>query len=142
VRAMLDGPRAAAYRRITRESMARLLRHDWPGNVRELRNVVEVAVALADDGPIDIAAPLAMAGASAGAAVAGTPIGDGGLVDLGYHDAKRSALDRFEKAYFQTLLERAGGNIAEISRRAGLQRTHVRRYLVAHGLIPKRGSGV
>ena len=142
VRAMLDGPRAAAYRRITRESMARLLRHDWPGNVRELRNVVEVAVALADDGPIDIAAPLAMAGASAGAAVAGTPIGDGGMVDLGYHDAKRSALDRFEKAYFQTLLERAGGNIAEISRRAGLQRTHVRRYLVAHGLIPKRGSGV
>ena len=70
-----------------------------------------------------------------------TPIGDGGLVDLGYHDAKRSALDRFEKAYFQALLERAGGNIAEISRRAGLQRTHVRRYLVAHGLIPKRGTG-
>ena len=140
VRAMLEGPRAAAYRRITRESMARLLRHDWPGNVRELRNVVEVAVALADDGPIDIAAPLATAGP--GATVGSTPIGDGGTVDLGYHDAKRSALARFEKAYFQALLERAGGNIAEISRRAGLQRTHVRRYLVAHGLIPKRGSGV
>ncbi len=128
---------AAAYRRITRESMARLVRHDWPGNVRELRNVVEVAVALADDGPIDIAAPLGTS--ASGPTGAGSVMGDDRSVELGYHDAKRAALDRFEKAYFAALLERAGGNIAEISRRAGLQRTHVRRYLVAHGLWRKGG---
>ena len=29
-----------------------LLQHDWPGNVRELRNVLEVAMALADSGTI------------------------------------------------------------------------------------------
>ena len=66
-------------------------------------------------------------------------MGDDKSVELGYHDAKRTALDRFEKAYFAELLERAGGNIAEISRRAGLQRTHVRKYLVAHGLWRKGG---
>ena len=138
VKAFLESKKlAAVYRRITRESMARLVRHDWPGNVRELRNVVEVAVALADDGPIDIAAPL---GTSAGGLDrSGSMMGDDKSVELGYHDAKRTALDRFEKAYFAELLERAGGNIAEISRRAGLQRTHVRKYLVAHGLWRKGG---
>ena len=139
VKAFLESKKlAAAYRRITRESMARLVRHDWPGNVRELRNVVEVAVALADDGPIDIAAPLGAAPGSLDRS-GGSMMGDDKSVELGYHDAKRTALDRFEKAYFAELLERAGGNIAEISRRAGLQRTHVRKYLVAHGLWRKGG---
>ena len=55
-------------------------------------------------------------------------------MDLGYHEAKRAALDQFEKRYFTALAEATGGNIAEMSRRAKLQRTHVRRYLVAHSI--------
>jgi DNA-binding NtrC family response regulator len=34
---------------------ARLLDHPWPGNVRELHNVLSVACALADPGPLDLA---------------------------------------------------------------------------------------
>ncbi|HEY1955961.1 MAG TPA: sigma 54-interacting transcriptional regulator [Polyangiaceae bacterium] len=118
-----------AFRRIPRDSMAQLLRHDWPGNVRELCNVVAVAVALADEGaPIDLAAHL-------GALTpAGRARGGEASTELPYHEAKRAALDHFEKNYFAALAEKTGGNIAEISRRAKLQRTHVRRYLVTHGI--------
>jgi len=120
-----------AFKRIPRDSMAQLLRHDWPGNVRELANVVAVAVALADEGgPIDLAAHLAAGNVQGGMrALAGEA-----TIDLGYHEAKRAALDQFEKAYFSVLADKTGGNIAEMSRRAKLQRTHVRRYLVTHGI--------
>ena len=118
-----------AFRRIPRDSMAQLLRHDWPGNVRELCNVVAVAVALADEGgPIDLAAHLGTA------APTGRARGGEASTELPYHEAKRAALDHFEKSYFATLAEKTGGNIAEMSRRAKLQRTHVRRYLVTHGI--------
>ena len=113
----------------TRESIERLIRYDWPGNVRELKNVVSVAVALAESGgPIDLAAPLGGATDDSGSPAA---------EKLGYHAAKRAALDRFERAYFSALIEETGGNIAEISRIAGLQRTHVRRYVKAHALKRK-----
>jgi DNA-binding NtrC family response regulator len=65
-------------------------------------------------------------------------LGGEASVDLGYHEAKRAALDQFEKRYFSALASATGGNIAEISRRAKLQRTHVRRYLVTHGIGRKR----
>ncbi len=129
-----DGKRAA-FKRIPRDSMAQLLRHDWPGNVRELCNVVAVAVALADEGgTIDLAAHL---GSSPPAGSMRT-LGGEASIDLGYHEAKRAALDSFEKAYFSALSDKTGGNIAEMSRRAKLQRTHVRRYLVSHGIGRKR----
>ncbi len=123
----------SAFKRIPRDSMAQLLRHDWPGNVRELANVVAVAVALADEGaPLDLAAHL---GALASNVHGGMRVlGGEATIDLGYHEAKRAALDSFEKAYFSSLAEKTGGNIAEMSRRAKLQRTHVRRYLVSHGI--------
>ena len=38
----------------SREVLEALDRHDWPGNVRELRNVLERAVILAGEGPIEL----------------------------------------------------------------------------------------
>ncbi len=120
-----------AFKRVARDSMAQLLRHDWPGNVRELCNVVAVAIALAEEkGPIDLAAHVGALVPSARSSMRSL---DGqATIDLGYHEAKRAALDAFEKNYFTALAEKTGGNVAEMSRRAKLQRTHVRRYLVAH----------
>jgi len=37
----------------TPEALAQLESHDWPGNVRELANVIEHAMILRDEGPID-----------------------------------------------------------------------------------------
>jgi transcriptional regulator of acetoin/glycerol metabolism len=37
--------------------------HAWPGNLRELRNVLERALVLGEDGPLDPPPPPAVAGA-------------------------------------------------------------------------------
>jgi DNA-binding NtrC family response regulator len=135
IRTILDQLGAKnAWRRVTRSTLDRLLRYDWPGNVRELRNAVSVALALAEEGePLDIAAAVGLKAAKP----------KGKLIDVtavrGYHDAKREALHQFERAYFAQLVEATNGNIAEISRRTGLQRTHVRKYLRLHGLREPRG---
>jgi DNA-binding NtrC family response regulator len=131
VQFLLEGQgQRSSFRRIPRDSMAQLLRHDWPGNVRELCNVVAVGIALADEGgPLDLAAHLGTTAPGPMRALGGEA-----TVELPYHEAKRAALDHFEKGYFAALAERTGGNIAEMSRRAKLQRTHVRRYLVAHNI--------
>jgi DNA-binding NtrC family response regulator len=39
---------------ISQDVMASLERHSWPGNVRELRNVLERAIILAGEGPIEM----------------------------------------------------------------------------------------
>ncbi len=136
IRHMLDQMGAkAAWRRVSRSTLDRLLRYDWPGNVRELRNAVAVALALAEEGePLDIAAAVGLKAAKPkGKIVEATAI-------RAYHDAKREALQQFERAYFKQLVDATNGNVAEISRRTGLQRTHVRKYLRLHGLREPRGA--
>ena len=122
-----------AWRRVNRSTLDRLLRYDWPGNVRELRNAVAVSLALAEEGePLDIAAAVGLkASKPKGKIVEATAV-------RAYHDAKRDALNQFERAYFAQLVEATNGNVAEISRRTGLQRTHVRKYLRLHGLREPR----
>ncbi|MBS2016009.1 MAG: sigma 54-interacting transcriptional regulator [Deltaproteobacteria bacterium] len=118
-----------AWRRIPRSKLTPLYHYDWPGNVRELRSAVSVALAMAGaEGTIDLAAAVGVKTRTPGRA---RPSPN---VERSYHEAKREALARFERAYFAELLETTGANVAEMSRRSGLQRTYVRRYLRAHGL--------
>jgi len=124
------GASRSAVSRVPREAMARLLRHDWPGNVRELRNGVATALAFAGDGPIEVAEHVVSTFGPTASSGAGTS----------YHDAKREALDRFERGFFSLLLAETGGNVAEIARRSGLQRAHVRRYMKAHDLLLPRSE--
>jgi DNA-binding NtrC family response regulator len=119
-----------AWRRVTRATLDRLLRYDWPGNVRELKNAVSVALALAEENePLDIAGAVGLKTAKP---TKGKPIDMSAV--RGYHDAKRDALHAFERSYFAQLVDATNANVAEISRRSGLQRTHVRKYLRLHGL--------
>ena len=125
-----------AIRRVSRDALARLMRHDWPGNVRELRSAVAVALALSDGGPLDL-------GTQAASLRLREPDGsappESDVVPRGvFRDAKQAALARFERAYFGALVADTGGNVSEIARRAGIERAHVRTYLRRHGLLPER----
>lgn len=47
----------------------------------------------------------------------------------------KEARDNWARAYFSALFSEAGGNISEVARRAGLERSHVRTYLRRFGLL-------
>jgi DNA-binding NtrC family response regulator len=92
--------------------VAALAAYAWPGNVRELRNALERLLVLGE-------APEGLA-----------PVSD----VLAYHDARRRALDAFERSYCRELLETSGGVVARAAERAGLSRQMLHRLLRRHGV--------
>lgn len=118
------------------EAMARLVGYEWPGNVRELRNVVERSAYLSPDGVID----LITAGRR--------PSGPGGPVEfdptLTFREQKERAIELFEEAYLQWLLQRAEGNISRAAREADMDRKYLHKLLRRYGIDAKqfaRGVG-
>lgn len=106
-----------------------LLEYDWPGNVRELENVIERALILARGGEITTSCLPQELRASPRPA-------QYGLSDLPMTDARTA----FERRYLEGLLGKTGGNLSEASRRAGVDRSNLRRLLKRHGLGGKVGS--
>ena len=106
--------------------------HRWPGNVRELRNWVEATVAMGQ--AQDLFQP--GSGPSSGS-------DDGAHLTLPYKDARNLVLQRFERAYLERLIEAAGGNVSEASRRAQMDRSYLIKLLQRHGLKdpPESESG-
>jgi DNA-binding NtrC family response regulator len=106
---------------IAPEAMAALERWSWPGNVRELENVIERALVLGRGARIEVDdLPDKLQETP--------PTPRTGAID-GYMAARQRALDEFERTYVEDLLERAGGNISEAARLAGLDRSNFKRIL-------------
>jgi DNA-binding NtrC family response regulator len=104
----------------------------WKGNVRELENAIEHAVVFCTGESIEPkdlpeteqqerkeSHPAKTNGAAAP--------GAGALGELPFPVAKAQALAAFEAAYFQGVLDRAGGNVSEAARLSGLDRSNFRR---------------
>jgi DNA-binding NtrC family response regulator len=99
--------------------------HDWPGNVRELVNVVSVAATLAGEpDAIDDVLMLARDPVLGEAPARGSA--------TAFSEAKRAAVATFERDYFTDLARASSGNVAEMARRSGMERHHVRAYLRRH----------
>jgi len=120
-------------RKIAADAMRILQGHRWQGNVRELENAIEHAVVFCRDVTITVSdlpfskkqGPSIEPAAEATASISGPPLSP--LVDLPYREAKDRAVHTFETAYFGALLQRAGGNVSEAARQAGLDRSNFRR---------------
>jgi DNA-binding NtrC family response regulator len=97
--------------------MARLMGHEWRGNVRELRNVVLGTLALGHSALGRGSAPDAKGSA------AGFP---------SYRDARRTALDAFEKQYITDLLAHTDGNVRAAAREAKMDRNYLTELLRRH----------
>jgi two-component system response regulator HydG len=140
-------------KRLSPEAARALCDYDWPGNVRELEHAMEHAMVLSQKEvimPVDL--PFArqssmlresgtMPGAPpARAAAAGAPsiLDDPGapavseLAALPYAEAKRRLVAHFDESYTGELLRKAGGNMSEAARQAGLDRSNFRRLLKRH----------
>jgi DNA-binding NtrC family response regulator len=116
-------------------ALERLQRYHWPGNVRELRNVITRAVALG--GPDDdfqslpfVLRPTAAAPDAIGEIKADRP----------FHEAKDALIARFEREYLTDLVQRAGGNLSQAARAAGLERKFLYKLLERSGLRQKAGG--
>jgi DNA-binding NtrC family response regulator len=118
------GHSEAAARLLTPAFMAALTRASWPGNVRELRNYLERCLVLEDDSPVEDATD------------AGAARGEGAAIDASktYADARRIALDDFERRYAQALLALHQGKVAAAARAADMDRVYLYKLLHKHGL--------
>ena len=117
-------------RGITPQAMALLEAHDWPGNVRELRNAIERAY-IVGSGP-DITPDMFADELHAVRRCSGTrPLTD---ASRPFQELKREVLDDFERAYLESALARAGGNITQAAEEAGMLRQVFQRMLARHGM--------
>ncbi len=112
-------------------ALERLERYHWPGNVRELRNVITRAVALAgpDDDFQSLPFVLRPTVAAPEAATA--------RADRPFHEAKDDVIARFEREYLTDLVQRAGGNLSQAARIAGLERKFLYKVMERAGLRTK-----
>jgi DNA-binding NtrC family response regulator len=101
--------------------LAGLATLSWPGNVRELRNFLERCVIFQQ--------PLPVEQDTAATAEA---------VDLHgpYSEARRRAIDDFERRYLESMLARHQGKVAQAAHEAGVGRVYLYRLLRKHGLTP------
>jgi len=102
-----------------------LLAYDWPGNVRELRNVIERAVVLVEG---EIVEARDLPGQVTGSDGFLRP-DDAALAELSFADARKRALETFEKSFLQAALERHGGNVSATARTLGVHRQSLQKTL-------------
>ncbi|HSJ96476.1 MAG TPA: sigma-54 dependent transcriptional regulator [Myxococcota bacterium] len=113
-------------------ALARLARHGWPGNVRELRNVVEQAAVLGGGPAIeeeDLRLPAA-------------PAGDGAACDAvegRFSDAKRQAVESFERSFLLAALRANGGNVSRTAAAIGMVRQSLQQKIRELGLRDELG---
>ena len=100
------------------DATAALARDPWRGNVRELRNVLEQAAVLSSGSVIEVA-DLRLEQRDTGRN--GQHPG-GTATDVPFRDAKRYAVESFEKDYLIRALREHGGNISRTAESIGMVR--------------------
>ncbi len=109
---------------LTPGALAALARHAWPGNVRELRNVLEQAAVLSERDALE-AGDLRLGPA------APSPPDD---PSVSFAEAKRRAVDGFERAYLLRALRAHGGNVSRTAEAIGMVRQSLQQKMRELGL--------
>jgi two-component system response regulator AtoC len=117
---------------LSKEAEERLSAYSYPGNVRELRNVIERAVILEPGEELSAASILLNPGPPM---AAGSNSGSQELVSSMTKQLQRPpTLEELERAYLIDLLDRAGGNKAQVARWMGVSYPTVTRKIAEFGL--------
>jgi len=113
------------------------MRHAFPGNVRELRNVVEQASVLCSGGviePGDLSLDGEPEAVSTGASAVYTP-------GVPFADAKRDAVERFEREFLREALRQHGGNVSRTAEAIGMVRQSLQQKMKELGLRASEREG-
>ncbi len=140
--------------RLSPQAEEYLMRHRWPGNVRQLRNALERMLALRMESTSnaselslhlditrEVVLPTHLDGQPGDRDL---PEHDGALEhdedleldgDLApFRDARRAALETFERKYLSRLMARSANNLSGAARLAGIDRKYLRDLLKKHDL--------
>jgi DNA-binding NtrC family response regulator len=112
-------------KRLGASAQAALAGYAWPGNARELRNVIEQSAVLASGEEID-AADLLIAGAK-------PPVG-GTADELPFSEAKRVAVEGFEREFLLRALRANEGNVSRTATAIGMVRQSLQQKIRELGL--------
>ncbi|BCR06029.1 Fis family transcriptional regulator [Desulfuromonas versatilis] len=100
------------------EALEAAMNYPWPGNIRQLRNLIEATMAIESEDTIGMPVLAQFIEVEEGQAA-----GRGGENDYS------SALARFEIDYIRCLLQKAGGNVEQAAREAGMNMATIYRKL-------------
>ncbi|MFO0728797.1 MAG: sigma-54 dependent transcriptional regulator [Myxococcota bacterium] len=114
-------------------ALARLHDHGWPGNIRELRNVIEQAAVLAS-GPTIAAEDIELGRKRGKDKRLSVETG------LPFAEAKKQAVEEFERAYLVKALEQHDGNISRTAEAIGMVRQSLQQKLRELGIKAKEAS--
>ncbi len=114
---------------LSAEAVRRLEAYSWPGNVRELRNLVERAVLMADDGPLQ-----ADDFGTIGGPTATPSTGDAPPFTLPHEGVN---LEEVERSLVVQALTRSAGNQTKAAALLGLHRDQIRYRIEKFGLGKK-----
>ncbi len=118
------------YRKFTTGALNLLRNYSWPGNIRELRNLVQRLLILNRGEEVtETEVEQTLGGPPPVSPEAYPPT----LMEVPLREAR----EQFEKAYLEHHLKRTGGNVAEVARLSGMERTHLYRKLKQLGVNPK-----
>jgi DNA-binding NtrC family response regulator len=109
---------------LTEESIKKLQNYDWPGNVRELRNTLSRAAVMCESSTISPEYIEFEAGGSA------DTLSEVNQSAVSYEIARK----KFERAYWENILQRSNGNRSKAARLAGVYRPKLYERLRACGL--------
>jgi DNA-binding NtrC family response regulator len=112
-------------KRLAPDAFAALAAHLWPGNARELRNVIEQSVVLAAGEEIE-AAELRLGGAA--------PDGRTAAGEVPFAEAKRAAVEGFEREFLLRALRANGGNVSRTAEAIGMVRQSLQQKIRELGL--------
>jgi DNA-binding NtrC family response regulator len=112
---------------ISEAALAHLARHAWPGNIRELQNVIEQASVLASSAEIEVE------DLNLGTAAPSAP-GVAEPSDLPFSDAKKRAVERFEREFLLRALRDNDGNISRAAESVGMVRQSLQQKIRELGL--------
>ena len=120
------------YRAFSVAAQNRLRNYDWPGNVRELKSIVHRLLILGSGETIDVDEVDSVLGTQAPGVAQG--------VGFDFDVPLRQAREQFEKIYLEHQLRIADGNVSQVAKISGMERTHLYRKMKALGINPKEGG--
>lgn len=116
------------YRHFTVAAQNRLRNRDWPGNLPELKNLVQRALILGGPTEIDVNEVERLVGDSQ-AGRGGDSEHKQDSIPLRHDLPLREARARFERKYLLRCLQESHGNMGDLARHVGMERTHLYRKL-------------